>query len=251
MMTGRLFVETIGTGDPTLILLHGLGVNGAVWHPFVEALRWPGRVIIPDLRGHGRSAHTRNYSLAHHAVDVADLLMPGEAVHVVGHSMGGAVGLVLASGLFGVSVARLTAFGAKKGFSDDEMAKLAKVAESPVRRFDTREAAAERFLLVAGLNGIADANSPVVEAGIREEGGHWRLCADSATVRVAGPPLDDRVAMCRAPRRLGRGSNDPAVALADLLTFDRDAVEFDGCGHNPHVQAPEAVASLVRGLHLG
>ena len=55
MMTGRLFAETIGTGDPTLILLHGLGVNGAVWHPFVEALRWPGRVVIPDLRGHGRS----------------------------------------------------------------------------------------------------------------------------------------------------------------------------------------------------
>lgn len=251
MMTGRIFVETVGTGQPTLVLLHGLGVNGAVWKPFVTALDWPGRVLVPDLRGHGRSAHSRNYSLAHHAVDVADLLMPGEAVHIVGHSMGGAVGLVLASGMFGIAVTRLTTFGTKDSFTADEMGKLAKVAEAPVRWFDTRDAAAERFLLVAGLAGLVDLDAPVIDAGIAQEGGRWRLTADNATVRVAGPPLSDMVAMCRAPMRLGRGSKDPAVTHEALRTFDPLATEYPGCGHNPHVEAPDIVAALVRKLHLG
>lgn len=250
MMKGRLFSETTGARDPTLVLLHGLGVNGAVWQPFLKELDWPGRIVMPDLRGHGRSAHTRNYSFAHHAVDIADLFNPDEVVHVVGHSMGGAVGLVLASGMFGISVARLTAFGIKPSFSAEELSKIAKLAEAPVRWFETRAAAAERFLLVAGLTGLTDAQSPVVQAGLCEEGGRWRLAADNAAGRVAGPPLSDMVAMCRAPLRLGRGDRDPMVTLPELLAFDAQAVEFAGCGHSPHVEAPGAVAALVRKLHL-
>jgi pimeloyl-ACP methyl ester carboxylesterase len=45
------------------------------------------------------------YSFGQHAADVAALLRPGEPVVVVGHSMGGVVGLALASGWFGVDVA--------------------------------------------------------------------------------------------------------------------------------------------------
>jgi len=146
----NLFVETIGSGEPTLVLLHGLGVNGATFKPLVRVLKWPGRVIVPDLRGHGRSPHAKHYGLAHFAADIADLLDPNARVQVVGHSMGGGVGLVLASGFFGVAVERVTAFGVRMKWTAEDLSKGAAFADSPVRWFDTREAAVERFLRVAG-----------------------------------------------------------------------------------------------------
>jgi pimeloyl-ACP methyl ester carboxylesterase len=251
-MATTLFTETVGAGSPALLLLHGVGVNGAVWQPLMRELAdWPGRIVAPDLRGHGRSPPARHYSMGHHAADVADLFAPGEVVHAVGHSMGGAVALVLASGWFGLNVARVTAFGTKATWSEEELARAAKLADTPARWFDSRAAAADRFLRVAGLFGEIGADAPVVEAGIVQEGGRYRLAADMATVRAAGPLLRDMAAAARAPFRLMCGARDPIVSIAELRACDPDAIEVDGSGHNPHVDAPARLAALIRTLHLG
>ena len=47
---------------PTLILLHGLGATGQVWDPLVEAAAWSGRILAPDLPGHGSSSWADTYS---------------------------------------------------------------------------------------------------------------------------------------------------------------------------------------------
>ena len=56
-----LWVEQGGSGNgPTLLLMHGLSGTGGVWNglrPLLEKY-WPGSWVIPDLRGHGRSAHS-------------------------------------------------------------------------------------------------------------------------------------------------------------------------------------------------
>lgn len=246
-----LFSETIGSGEPTLVLLHGVAGNGAVFKPLIDALKWPGRIIVPDLRGHGRSPHARHYGMAHHAADVADLLEPNEAVHVVGHSMGGGVALVLANGMYGVRVTKVSAFGVKVNWSADELAKGDAFAASPVRYFDTREAAAERFLKVAGLFGHFGADHPAVEAGLREENGRWRLAADNATVGAAKAPSRDLIGNARAPVQLFCGGDDPMVSAADLAPFHAQAFAIDGCGHNAHVEAPAKVAEVIRKFHLG
>jgi pimeloyl-ACP methyl ester carboxylesterase len=246
----NLFAESIGAGEPVLILLHGMGANGAVFKPLLRALAWPGRILVPDLRGHGRSPHGKHYSLGAHAVDIAELLEPGASVHVVGHSMGGAVGLILASGFFGVTVSRLTAFGVKVTWLPEELEKGSTFAATPVRWFETRAAAAERFIRVAGLSPYVTASEPVVAAGIAEQHGRYRLAADNATVRVVGPAVADMVAAARAPVRLCCGANDPMVSLAELRALEPQALAIDGCGHNPHVEAPEKLAAIVRELHL-
>jgi pimeloyl-ACP methyl ester carboxylesterase len=246
-----LFCETIGEGEPTLMLLHGVGANGAVFRPLVHALAgWRGRIIVPDLRGHGRSPHARHYGMAHHAADVADLLQPHANVHVVGHSMGGAVALVLANGLFGIRVSRITAFGLKIRWSDEELAKGESFATSAVRWFDSRDEAADRFVKVAGLAGRVAPDDPMVDAGIRQEGGRWRLAADNATVRAAGTSVAEMVSVAHAPFRLFCGTNDPMVTVNELRTFDPEAIALEGCGHSPHVDAPERVAALIRAWHL-
>jgi alpha-beta hydrolase superfamily lysophospholipase len=53
---------------------------------------------------------------------VAASLDPGERVVVLGHSLGGVVGLALAAGSFGVDVQGVVALGVKVAWTDDERA---------------------------------------------------------------------------------------------------------------------------------
>jgi len=242
-----LHVDRIGAGPPTLVLLHGVSANAGVWRPLLAELAdWPGQIVVPDLRGHGRSPPARHYSLGHHAADVADLFDRGETIAIVGHSMGGAVGLVLANGCFDVMVERVLAFGTKVGWQKDELAKAAQLAAAPVRWFASQVEAEERFLRVSGLKGLAGDVQAAIIAGVVAEDGRYRLAADSATMRVVGPPFAALMAAAQAPIRLACGSRDPMVGIEDLRIFDPGAVAFAGSGHNPHVEDPQALASLLR-----
>jgi pimeloyl-ACP methyl ester carboxylesterase len=247
-----LFSQTFGSGEPTLVLLHGVGATGGVFNPLIEKLSaWPGKIVVPDLRGHGRSPHEKHYGMGHHAADVADLFAPGTAVHLVGHSMGGAVALTLASGLYGIKVVKVSAFGVKTGWTGEELAKGAAFAASPVRWFDAREAVAERFLKVSGLFGHVAADDPAVESGIRNENGRWRLAADNATLGAAGATCGQFAQGARAPFQLFCGGRDPMVNVDGLKPSDADAFAIGECGHNPHIEAPAEVAAAVLKWHLG
>jgi pimeloyl-ACP methyl ester carboxylesterase len=238
----QLYCETHGSGQPVLVLLHGMGANGAVWQRFLEVLSWRGKVLVPDLRGHGRSPHGRHYGYGQHAADVAELLEREDDVCIVGHSMGGAVALALASGSFGVDVKAVLAFGTKTGFAADELKKMEALARSPVRWFDSRAEAAARFLKVAGLEGLLGPDSAAAIAGVREEGGRYRLAADPASVTAAwGPPLASLLKGIRARVVVATGSNDRMVPIADLTRIAPDAIELPGIGHNLHVEAPAAL----------
>jgi pimeloyl-ACP methyl ester carboxylesterase len=245
-MAAALQCERIGEGAPTLLLLHGLGVNGATWQGVVKRLGdWPGRILVPDLRGHGASPHFSHYGMGEHAADLAGLLERGERIHVVGHSLGGAIAIVLASGMFGVAVERVLAFGVKQSWRADELEKAEKFAATPVRWFDDRREAADRFLRVSGLAGLVDADAPVVARGILGEGGRYRLAADPRTVLSGGIDMAAMMAASRAPIRLARGDGDAMVGLAELTPYDPAAFDIPGCGHNPHVEAPAVMARLI------
>jgi pimeloyl-ACP methyl ester carboxylesterase len=240
-----LWVESGGSGGPALLLLHGQGANAAVWdglRPLLAA-RWKGRWLAPDLRGHGRSEHRAPYGFGTHAADIAGLFAQGEEVVVLGHSMGGAVAMALASGWFGLSVRQVIAFGVKLVWSEEEIAKAQELARAGHRWFATREEAAERYLRVSGLKGLVDpaAASP----GIVEEGGRFRLAADPAITAVVGPPVDGVIAAMRAPLRLAAGGNDPMVTADQMRRFDPRAAVLPGLGHNAHVEAPERLWQLV------
>jgi pimeloyl-ACP methyl ester carboxylesterase len=93
-----LFYRTIGRGEP-LLLLHGLMVGGAMFDPLVEWLRTDFRMIIPDLRGHGRSGDLPGpYDVAALAGDLDAVLRHAGAdrCSVLGYSHGGAVAQQLA-----------------------------------------------------------------------------------------------------------------------------------------------------------
>ncbi|MPY58049.1 alpha/beta fold hydrolase [Streptomyces spongiae] len=96
----RLFCTCLGPSEaPAVLLVHGWGGDGREWSPHAEALADRFRVIVPDLRGHGRSeVPARGNTPAEMAEDLAALIraLGTGPVVAVGHSMGGQVVNLLA-----------------------------------------------------------------------------------------------------------------------------------------------------------
>lgn len=243
----KLFHRAGGQGSPRLVLIHGLGANADVWIPLEKHLaQWKGGWLAPDLRGHGRSPHQAPYSYAGHAADVADLLAQDEEVSIVGHSMGGVVAMALATGWFGVRVRKVIAFGVKIRWTPEEFTKLHALARAPARFFDRKEEAVERYLKVSGLFGLVDPASPVAASGVREEGGKFRLAADSMINAAAGPDLAPFVNAMQCPLRLAAGSKDPMVSAADMQAFDPKPHLIEGAGHNAQVERPAQLWEFIK-----
>lgn len=86
-----LVFQEFGEGIP-VVFLHGFALNHTIWNPVVPLLRSEARLILPDLRGHGRSESSDGpYSMDLMAKDVKCMLekLEIEKAVLVGHSMGG------------------------------------------------------------------------------------------------------------------------------------------------------------------
>ena len=85
-------------GAPPLVLLHGLGEGAADWDGVAPAFARHFRVYAPDLRGHGSSDRPGRYSVELMAADALGFLdaLQLDRADLIGHSMGGLVGYLLA-----------------------------------------------------------------------------------------------------------------------------------------------------------
>ena len=85
---------TLGDGQTTVLMLHGIGGDHLAFAPQVETLAHVGyRAVAWDMPGYGHSAPIEPYTfkgLAQSCVDLIDALQC-ESVVLVGHSMGGMV----------------------------------------------------------------------------------------------------------------------------------------------------------------
>ena len=52
----EMYYEIHGQGEP-LVLLHGFSGSGSLWSPQIPELAKHYQLVIPDLRGHGRSTN--------------------------------------------------------------------------------------------------------------------------------------------------------------------------------------------------
>lgn len=97
---------------PKLFLLHGWLDTGAGFQFLAERLQDRFHCIAPDMRGYGKSGHTRNplgYFFHEYVADAHALfvkLSPKEPIRLLGHSLGGMVASVYA-GSFPERVAQL------------------------------------------------------------------------------------------------------------------------------------------------
>ena len=245
-----LRVRRGGEGGPTLLLLHGMGATSEAWNGVTARLErhWNGSWAAPDLPGHGDSDPAEHYSFGAMAAAVAQCVRGANGLVVLGHSLGGVVGLALASGWFGVRVDAVCGLGIKARWSDEELAGAAAAARKPARSFENRAQAAERYLKVSGLLGLVTPDSPEVDAGLVLADGGWRLAMDQRAFGIGAPDMPGLLAAARARVTLAAGEHDPMSPASDLRALAPEPVILRGLGHNAQVEDPDAVLSLIRAL---
>ncbi len=246
-MEAGLRVHQGGSGEPVLLLLHGLGATGDVWQGWrpLLAQRWPGRWLAPDLPGHGGSPPLTSYTFQSLAAAVAGIADTGAPTVVLGHSLGGVVALALADGESGVPVQAVIGLGIKVAWTGEELDRARAAAHRPPAWFASRDEAAARYLRISGLAGLLAADDPAVDAGLREQHGQWRLAMDPGAFAVGAPDMTRLLARAQAPVTLARGEHDAMNTDQQLTRLGVPTVTLPGLGHNAHVQSPHLSITLL------
>ena len=94
----ELVFKRYGSGEP-VVLLHGIAGCIDTWEPVIPLLGQNYQVIAADLPGHGQTLKPRgDYSVGAFATAVRDLLeaLDLPSATIIGHSLGGGVGLQFA-----------------------------------------------------------------------------------------------------------------------------------------------------------
>jgi pimeloyl-ACP methyl ester carboxylesterase len=244
-----IWQESGGSGERTILFLHGLGATAAVWTGVREALQERGgiRWVVADLGGHGGSDWLPFYSVGQLAAQLAQTI-PESPPLIVGHSLGTYVGLALASGWFGVRVRVVLGIGPKIAWPEADLKAARDLAARPARCYSTEDEALARYRRVSGLSEELAPGREALARGVLHTPGGWRLAQDPGTFAVAGAPFASLAAAANAPLVLARGERDPMVSLEELRAHARRAHDIPGTGHNAHVEDPRAVLELIEPL---
>jgi pyruvate dehydrogenase E2 component (dihydrolipoamide acetyltransferase) len=249
----RLRVLDLGGGDISpeatpVVLVHGFGADLNSWMFNQPALAETRRAIALDLPGHGGSTKEVGAGNAEAlAAAVADALdaLGLERVHLVGHSMGGAVALALAGGR-PERIASLTLIAAA-GLGPDINAAFIDGFVRAQRRRDAQEVLAllvhdpalvsramvEDLLRYKRLDGVAAALETIARAWFPD--GHQAL------------DLLPALGALSLPVQLIWGRDDRIIPLAhaEALMGKLPVHIVDAAGHLPHMEKSGEVNRLI------
>lgn len=245
-----IWQESGGSGDCTVLFLHGLGATAAVWTGVRQILEQRGgkRWMLADLAGHGGSDAQPSYSVGQLAAQLAPAIHLDPAPLIVGHSLGAYVGLALASGWFGGRVRAVLGIGPKIAWSEADLKAAWDLAARPVRCYATEDEALARYRRVSGLGEDLGPGREVLARGVLHAPAGWRLAQDPGTFAVAGAPFASLASSAQARVVLARGECDPMVSLEELRAHAGRAYDIPGTGHNAHVEDPRTVVELIEVL---
>ena len=251
---GRFRTLLWGSGDETVLFLHGLTGVAEVWQPTVAALPRGRRYIALDQRGHGQSPHTPgHYSATDMARDVREVIrLIGAPVHLVGHSMGARVAIVVAARypalLRSLSVIDIGPEASARNIEETVQG----ISRRPVR-FASKEAA-----LAFGFRTRVPTESDkrILLARLRPEadgGLSWRSSREALIECVTAQRSRNYWAEWRrisVPTLFvhGGASNEVSTSIADRIVAENRSVRFErfeGLGHNIPLLAPEQLAAVL------
>jgi pimeloyl-ACP methyl ester carboxylesterase len=258
-----LHVRDLGTGEPPIVLLHGLAASGRYFGAAFEALASDHRMVVPDLLGFGRSPRPKlaSYTVAEHVaavLSVLDSLSVSRRIWAVGHSTGAILALELAS-LHPDRVAGVIAFGPPIFASREEARRRMTQMGWVVRLMtvETRVARAFCDWVCAHRNWaawLAPIARPDLPAPIARDGVQHTWTSYSATLLRVVLESDSAhaVATASVPVHLVTGLDDPVPDRARLEQLDRDHAHvhlhaWPG-GHDLPLTRPDRCVALIREL---
>jgi pimeloyl-ACP methyl ester carboxylesterase len=252
--------EVTGKGPPVM-LLHGFPDSGRLWRHQVPALAEAGfRVIVPDLRGYGRSdkpAEVKAYRREHLVSDMLAVMRDAgaERAHVVGHDWGASVAWAIAlmagehvDHLVALSVGHPAAFGAA-GIPQHEKSWYMLLFQFP--DIAERWLSGSDWANMRGWAGHPDADAVIAEletnASLTPALNYYRANVPPESFlrsRSSLPPV-------QAPT-MGIWSSGDRFLLEAQMTGSGDHVagrwryeRVDGPGHWLQLEAPGAVSELL------
>ncbi|MCF8587287.1 alpha/beta fold hydrolase [Gordonia liuliyuniae] len=243
-----------GSGDLTLVLVHGHQAHHAWWHSVERELSANWRVALLDLSGHGDSGHRDSYG---GDVWVREVLAVVEAstddrVVLVGHSMGGRIALAAAAATRSSRICGVIMFDSAVPLDGPPRVKPWDPDRAP-RLFQSREEATARFRLMPPQPEVMpEIWGPLVGRSIREVPGGWTWKHDQRGLPAFVDEFGDSLNAVDIPVSYMWGTESRVVGPATVdyiranFTVDQiSVVEMQGVHHHMILEAPARCAFLV------
>ena len=249
-----------GDGRPTVLMLHGGGQNRHSWKNTGQVLADEGfHVVALDSRGHGDSdrAPDADYDVETLTGDVMHVLDAiGRPVNLIGASMGGLTGILVADEAGPERVTRLVLVDVVPRFEKNGSARIRNFMFSGLHGFDTLEEAADA--VAAYLPHRTKPRSPEgLKKNLRLRDGRWYWHWDPAFMTKPGddPQLrtekfEHAAASLSIPVLLIRGKLSDVVSPEGVRHFlatvpNAEFVELSGAGHTAAGDDNDAFSDVV------
>lgn len=253
-------IDLGGAGNPPLIVLHGLLGSSRNWQTTGRDLAQHWHVLAPDARNHGKSAHDAGMSYEILAEDVAAFMQAQGIARatLVGHSMGGKTGMLLACRRPELVERLVVVDIAPKDYAwAAHRAEFTAMNQLDLGSLASRAEAEMRFEALVPNLGMRKFLATNLE---RNEDGSWRWIANLPVLTTALPAVEknslqpgDRY---DGPTLFISGGRSPYVTPADHAAIQQHfpQAKFEviaEAGHNPHLEAREKFVELVRSFTSG
>jgi pimeloyl-ACP methyl ester carboxylesterase len=227
----ELVYRVAGNGHP-IVLLHGFVNSSALWDDTIAAFQHDYRLYAPDLPGHGHSPPRLPWKLREVAEIVAAWLqaLEAEPTTFIGHSMGGALAMLLAATRPEL-VHRLVLVNP-----------VGLPIQQPVLRAFTR----------AGLSFSTRHYANAANRQISPRSQHT-LALWQAAEAVLSCDLRPELSAIRCPTTLIWGTRDPLLPLQSAVILQRlisgsELVLLPNLRHRPHRVNPSIFQAILRDI---
>lgn len=252
----ELAFDRYGDGGATIVVLHGLLGSSRNWQAVARRLADRHRVLAFDLRNHGRSPHASSMGFDEMVADLTTAISAqAEApVHLIGHSLGGKVAMLLAMDYSALVASLVVVDIAPVTYPDRHSMIVELMRRAPLDSFGSRadadawfsasipELALRQFLLTnleRGPDGFAwRPNLPAIAQALPELASFPELLAGARyagdTVFIGGERSDYRIERDRD---------------AILARFPRATMKLiPDAGHWPHAEQADAFNDCLSGF---
>ena len=241
-----LAFDRVGVDAP-LVLIHGYPLDHTIWDEVVTLLSHTFDVILPDMRGFGKSdAPDAPWSMSDLADDLAGLLdhLTLDSAFVAGHSMGGYVALAFAQKY----PSRVRGLG---------LVASQAAADTPERK-DGRYATAKQ-VAEQGVGGVVETMTPKLSPDARVQTFVRELMAKQRPAGVIGA-LHAMAGRADTLEMVAAGSFEVRIVHGEadeLIPFERARevaaacprarlFALPGIGHMPMMENAEATANALQ-----